>query len=69
MTEKQKEITAEEAGRIVEAERDRRLKSCEAKIQRALQEHRCRLVALPRFIEDGNGGWRIVTLVQIQADQ
>jgi len=56
-------MTAEDARRLLEQERDERLRICQAQIQRVLEANGCRLVAMPQFTEDG----RIVTVMRLEA--
>lgn len=60
--DKDRELTAEDARKMLEQERDERLRRCNAKIARILEEENCQLVGVPE-IQDG----RIVALVRIVA--
>jgi len=65
VSEKAQELSAEEARRVIAAERDRRVRVCLADIQAALQRHGCEIVARPVITADG----RIETKVElVQAD-
>ena len=68
MTEETKQesgVTAAEARRILDAERERQVQACNAAIQRALQEHGCELVAVARITADG----RVAADVQLRVAQ
>ena len=44
---------------------DDRLKAAQLAIERALSEHACTLVAVPKYNPDGRGGWYLTTYVQV----
>ena len=56
-------MTAEDARRLLEQERDERLRICQAQIQRVLEANGCKLVSAQQIV-DG----RIVAPVQIVID-
>lgn len=53
-------LPAEELKRLLEADKQRRLKAVQAAIQAALVEHTCELRAVPAILEDGRIGANIV---------
>ena len=59
--DKDAEMTTEDARRLLEQERDERLRVCHAQIQRVLEANGCQLVATLRITEDG----RIGAVVQL----
>ena len=61
--DKDRELTAEDARRMLEQERDERLRRCNAAIGQALQEHGCKLVAAAEITEDGRLGARVQLVV------
>ena len=59
MTDK---MTAAEAAKLVDADRQRRVKAAADAVAALLREHECDLVAVPQIVEG-----RIVAIVQIVA--
>ena len=57
-------LTVGNARRLLEQERDERLRQCNAAIAGVLQEYSCHLVAVPQLTEDG----RIGASVKLAAD-
>ena len=58
-------MSAEDARKLLERERDNQLRRCRALIQQALQETGCQIVAQPQLTQDG----RLGAVVQIVVDE
>jgi hypothetical protein len=41
------------------------LKACSQEVEAVLAKYECQLVGVPGMVPDGNGGWRIVTRVDL----
>ena len=68
MSEKEQdtnEATIEDARKLLEQERDDRLRRCHALIQQALKETGCQIVAQPQLAQDG----RLGAVVQIVVNE
>ena len=67
MSEKDKTetMTTEDARRLLEQERDDRLRRCHTLIQQALKETGCQIVAQPQLAQDG----RLGAVVQIVVNE
>ena len=62
-------MNADEARKVLEAERRERLEACQAALTALLAEHKCRLTGTPRFTADGRIGCEIgLAPVETNAD-
>ena len=66
MAEKtEKKTTAEKLSEL----RTEAMKTCAQEIDAVLLKHACVLAAIPGLVPDGNGGWRIMTKIEVQSKQ
>jgi len=62
------EVTMEEAKQVLEEEKQKRLVECGSKMQTLLKEYECQLLGVPQF-ELENGVWKLITTVQLLAEE
>ena len=62
-----KEISAEQAKAMVEAEKQERGQKCLEALSKLLEKYRCAIVGVPRYAQDGTGGWKLVIDTNILA--
>jgi len=63
------ETTMEEAKQVLEEEKQKRLLECGGKLQALLKEYKCQLLGVPQFTLEKDGTWKILTAVELLAEE